>query len=373
MRTLILAVSALSTIGSSIALGADAMDATTPSAAVGGSAPSESSSATKWKIKGKARVDAAQSSKSTKVGEGDATIAKSSSVAVKRAQLELIGTKGNDELRLKYYLEKNELKYAFIEHKFSKECSLVAGFFDARDLAWEWDYSSTEQYIYANVSKYGIVAQPGVEVKGGIEDQWFYLQVLQGATPAGVTFEKSSGGLTTSLQYRGNFMDKMLRPIATYAMVRTANSKGTLTNADKSTTAVNYDKVYQTHMGLGLKVAVAGSTTDIEYATVKNHKLKDDDTSKDKNAASFLIQSRLPEISGAVPYLKAVVDTDKKGADKNEGDLARTAYALGAEYAWDSSIRLHAIFSIDQAKTTQAKGDQTVNEQKINFGITGSI
>ncbi len=330
-----------------------------------------------WKIKGKVRGDAIQYTKESKTGDGDKSTMKSSEVKLKRAQLEFIGTKGPVDLHLKYYAESNYVKNAFAEFNLSPSCSISVGKVDSRDFSLEWDYSTTDNYIFSAVADtanpYTIENTPGVEAKGVFGDHALYFQVLQGATIKGTNTDKthSTGGLTTTLQYRGNFADKMIRPIASFAMVRTETTKITM----KDGTSRNYGNGYQNHMGLGVKIAVAGSTTDVEYDTVKVIKEKDVETSKDQNISSIILQSRLMPFADVTPYVKVIVDASKKGADSNVGDMARTAYALGVEYAWNSNTRLHAIYSMDNKTTkgTAADGDTKVNLNTLNMGLTASL
>lgn len=339
----------------------------------------------KWKVKGKFRGDALQYSKTSKTGDADSVTSKSSEITLKRAQMEFVGTKGPVDLHIKYYAEANYLKNAFVEYNFSPSCSMSFGKFDVRDMSLEWDYSTTDQYIFSTPASTKpidntISNAPGVELKGLFGDHGLYLQVIQGAKPANTTFN-STGGLTSTIQYRGSFADKMIRPIATYAMVRTQGNKGTTSGG----TALNYGNGYQNRFGLGVKFVVAGSTTDVEYDQVKYIKQKDVDTSKDETLGAFVFQTRLPAFSDVTPYLKVVLDTDKKGADQNAGDVARTAVAAGAEYAWDTQVRVHAIYIMDSSKTTKGAFDKTTNTVKVgaddtketmnafNFGVTASI
>lgn len=331
---------------------------------------------TTWKIKGKVRGDAVQSTTETKEGTAEKETKKSSSVVLKRAQVEFIGTKGPVDLHLKYYFDGNYLKNAYVEYNLSPSCSLSFGKVDARDFSMEWDYSTTDNYIFSTIADtskpYHIDNVPGVEAKGVFGDHAVYLQVLQGATLDDTDTVKthSTGGLTTTLQYRGSFADKMVRPIASYAMVRTASSKIIMEDG----TAHNYGNGYQTHMGLGVKLAIAGTTTDLEYDTVKVIKEKDLETSKDENLNSIILQTRLMSFADVTPYIKVIMDTHKKGKDNNIDDMTRTAYALGAEYAWNPNIRVHGIYSMDNKSTKKTTDTSTkVNKSAINLGLTASI
>ena len=334
---------------------------------------SEAKNDVSWKMKGKIRADAAQSTTNTKTAGSRSDTLKSSSLTLTRAQFEFVGIKGPVEMRIKYYADKNELKYAFVEYSFTRELSVSAGKLDSRDLSWEWDYSTTDQYIFGSVGRYGVVSVPGAEAKLMIDDQALIFQVVQGATPAGYQVDHSTGGLTCAIQYRGSFMDKMIRPLITYTAVKTASPHLTKNNSDGSVSTYNYGNGYQTHTGIGVKIVAGGANADLEYDTVKLIKQKNVDTSKDENIGSFIAQTRLGPLSDITPYAKLIVDTDKKGAINGEGDVTRTAYAMGAEYAWDGNIRLHGILSQEQSKVVQASGDKNTSQLKLNFGVTASI
>ena len=344
----------------------------------------------KWKIKGKVRGDAVQSTIDAKTGDGDKATTKKSETFLRRAQMEFVGTKGAVDLHIKYYAEGNYLKNAFVEYNFSPACSMSFGKVDIRDMSMEWDYSTTDQYIYSMLAATKMLNPldvtktidntvsntPGVEAKGVFGDHAIYLQVLQGTQPANTTF-RSTGGLTSTLQYRGAFADNMVRTIATYSMIRTAGNKGTTSTG----TALNYGNGYENRWGLGFKFVVAGSTTDIEYDAVKIMKQRDLDSSKDENMNTIVFQTRLPAMADITPYLKATIDSDKKGQDQSAGDVARNAYALGAEYAWAPNVRLHGIYIMEAFKVTKGTAnaatssldDTKTNLSGFNLGITASI
>ena len=104
-----------------------------------------------WAISGKIRMDSTQSTSETTAGTLAATktTAKSSKIALKRAQFSLIGTEGADTMELKYYLNSNDLDTATISHKFSDMVTLTFGHMGLSAQSWENDYSSTDQYVYS--------------------------------------------------------------------------------------------------------------------------------------------------------------------------------------------------------------------------------
>ncbi|MCX6127313.1 MAG: hypothetical protein NTV34_21540, partial [Proteobacteria bacterium] len=271
----------------------------------------------KWQMKGKLRADSLQSTTKTTVGDSESVSTKSSQIRLARAQFEFVGKSDAAEFRLKYLADKNYLRYAFITKNLTDEISVSAGKLDARDFAWEWDYSSTEQYLYGRAGSHGSEGSPGAEVKFSAGDHAIFAQVLQGAKLY-TTGDKiyaidsdSKGGLTTTLQYRGELLDKLILPIMTYSQLRMAASKFTLKDGT-TTTEYNFGNGYQTHVGVGVKIVAAGSTSDLEYNLVKIHKQKDTDTSKEGTVTSIIMQSRLPAIADFTPYLKFVADADKK-------------------------------------------------------------
>jgi hypothetical protein len=345
----------------------------------------EESTKANWKIKAKVRGDAVQSSTKTTYGSADSSTANSSEVKLTRAQFEFIGTKGDSELRIKYYGDKNELKYGFVSHNFTPMFSMAAGKIDARDFSWEWDYSTTDEYIFSRSGTYGIENVPGIEGKLNLGDHQFYVQALQGATVIAknkTDISSSSGNLTTSIQYRGDFMDHMIQPLITYANVRTAESKFTITDSNtKAMKSYNYGNGYQTHLGVGVKFLIAGTNSDIEYDMANTMKQKDVDTSKAIATTSIVAQTRLQPISDFTPYVKIISDTEKLDQDNNKGDIARMAYALGTEYALKPSIRVHLIATMENSTTklvTDPNDSKNIGDKKIagtgfNMGVTASM
>ena len=350
-----------------------------------------------WKIKGKIRGDNVQTSTVTKLGDADSTTTNTSEIKLVRAQFEFVGKKDKTELKIKVYGDKfgststvnDALKYAFLTYNVNDMLAVSAGKLDARDFSWEWDYSSTDVYLFNRAGSYGIDNVPGAEVKAAFGTNELFVQALQGASSIanpsnpskrlGATADHSSGGLTSSIQYRGSFVDGMVRPILTYANVRTASSKFTTTDGT-STTSYNYGNGYETHLGAGLKITAAGSTTDVEYDAVTVLKQKDSDTDHATNVTSISLQTRLPAVASITPLLKVVSDSDKKGATGNVGDVARTAFVLGAEYPLMPGIRLHAILINDSntTKATTSKTNATVIDSKssantLNMGLTASL
>jgi hypothetical protein len=349
-----------------------------------------------WRIKGKIRADSAQNTTTTKLGDTDTLTSKTSSLKLARAQFELVGKKDQTEVKIKIYGDKflspatvnDALKSAFLTYKIDDMFSVSAGKLDARDFSWEWDYSSTDEYLYGRAGSYGIDNVPGVELKTAFGTNALFLQVLQGSssistsnpsTRISADADHSTGGLTSTLQYRGSFVDGMVRPILTYANVRMASSKFTTTSGTTKT-SYNYGNGYQTHLGAGIKITAAGSTTDVDYNRVKILKQKNNDLDKETNVTSISLQTRLPAMESVTPLIKICTDTDRKGKTGNLGDVSRSAFVAGAEYAFSPVVRLHAMYSSDMTTTKAYEdtaktkiADKKVTANTINMGATAAL
>ncbi len=322
-----------------------------------------------FKVGAKVRMDNVQSTTETTNAGSAKTTEKSSAISLNRAQFDLTGTHGSDTLYVKYYAESNYLRTATVTHKFSDMISATFGKMQMLAQSYETDYSSTDMYLYSAANMVGIKGTDSSGAKIGLSfgDHSLAIQALQGlSTVEDATF-KSSGGLTTAIQYRGN-INNMIRPLISYTMVRTS---GSTTTAD-SKTAANYGDGYQTQMGAGVQVDAAGATVDLELDTVKNHKQKGS-TGKDSNVQSIIAQVKYP-VGMTTPFIKFVSDSAKYGAAQDVGDMARTAMAVGVEHKLDSSCRLHAVYTSDNSTTKAGTaGDNKVAETGFNIGVTAAM
>ncbi len=331
-----------------------------------------------WTVGGKVRVDAVQSSTDTKVGSGNKTTAKSSGIELNRAQFTLTGTRGADTMTIKYFAESNTLDTATISHKFSDMVTATFGHMLTLAQSWENDYSSTDQYLMSMVGDMAPKNSNGAQIDLGFGDHSLSIQALQGVASAeGYSFA-SKGGLSTSLQYRGN-INKMIRPLITYTMVKTAGSAGVEDangdgTADAGGDTINMGNGYQNQLGAGVQVDAAGATIDLEYDMITTLKPKAPSGGKDKKFTSMIAQVKYP-VGSTTPFLKITSDSSKLGAPKDDGDVTRMGMALGVEHKLDSDCRLHAVYlnTNSTEKGAAANSDTKVTATGFNFGVTAAM
>ncbi|MCX6119346.1 MAG: hypothetical protein NT027_17545 [Proteobacteria bacterium] len=333
-----------------------------------------------WGIKGLVRMDAVQSTTETKVGDADKSTAKSSEVMLKHGDMTLTGDRGGDTMKIKFHAESGFalLDTATITHKFTDTVNVAFGKMSVLAQSWENDYDSSDQYIWSWAGQATPSNADGAQVNANFGDHNVSLQVVQGVksitssttnattgkvTKTAVTFN-DGGSLTAALQYKGD-INKMIKPILTYTSVKTSGTKGS--------DGANYGNGYQTQMGLGVQVLVADLTADLEYDTVKNHKVKDVTSAKDNDIASMILQAKYA-IGMTTPFLKVVSETHKFGAEKNVGDLSGMQLALGAEHKLDENCRLHGLYMMS-SKSEKIAGEKTTktNMAGFNFGVTASM
>ncbi len=331
-----------------------------------------------WAVSGKVRVDATQSSVDTTKGSEPKKTAKSSSIGINRAQFNLIGTRGSDTMTMKYIADTNTLDTATITHKFSDMVSATFGRMAMLAQSWENDYSYTDQYL---VSMTGLMApsnSDGAQIDLGFGDHSLSIQALQGVSSAkGYTFD-SKGGLSTSLQYRGN-INNMIRPLITYTIVKAAGSAGYVdangnASFDEGEDTINMGNGLQNQLGAGVQVSAGGATIDLEYDTITSLKAKAPTGGKDEKYTSIVAQVKYP-VGSTTPFLKIASNSSKLGADKDVGDVTGMGLALGVEHALDGNCRLHAVYTNSNSTT---KGDGSGKDTKetgtgFNFGVTASM
>ena len=354
-----------------------------------------------WKVSGKVRMDNVQTSTETKDGDSAKTTAKESEIKLNRAQFKLTGTRGEtDKLEISVRADKwnttdlaDSLDYASITHKFSDMLSVSFGKLAVLALSWENDYSSVDEYFVSAAGNLTPLTANGVQADATFGDHSLSLQVLQGETSVKDgdgntwTFNKS-GGLTTSLQYRGE-INKMIRPLIGYTLQRPSSTKGTSTVkvTDTSTGKTTDTKVTGTYkdglttqIGAGVQVAVADATIDAEYDMVTQNKFKytaegssEEQESKAVNVNSIVFQAKYA-IGMTSPFVKFSSDTTKKGANDGIGDITGTNIGLGVEHKLDPTCRLHAVY-YNSATSEKAAGSTTkkVTASTFNLGVTASI
>lgn len=325
-----------------------------------------------WTVKGKIRMDAKQQSETTKEGTAEATTAKSSEIILKRAQFHLVGEQNGDTMNIKYYAEGNELNTATITHKFTDMVSATFGKMDVLAQSWENDYSSTDQYLLSWANGFVPGSQNGAQIDANFGDHSVAVQITQGltvdtrgtdATADDLAFA-SKGGLNAALQYRGE-INKMIRPLVTYTVIKPAGSK--------TAAGDNYSNGLYTMMGLGVQADVAGLVADLEFDTVKLHKKKLEpavDTNKDSDVQSIVVQAKYA-IGATTPFVKLASNSHKFGQQNGIGDKTGMGFAVGVEHKLDASCRLHAVYTSDASSTKTSTDTKTkVDTTGFNLGVT---
>ncbi len=345
------------------------------------SAAAAEESKANWKISGKIRMDAVQSTTETTAATAAATktTAKSSSVALKRAQFSLVGTEGADTMELKYYLNTNDLNTATISHKWSDMITATFGHMGLLAQSWENDYSSTDQYVGSGAGSMAPGEADGAQVGLTFGDHSVTIQALQGLSSIAESDTENTtfgngGALSSAVQYRGE-INKMIRPLVTYTMVKTSSTMGTNSAGDK----VNYGNGYQTQLGAGVQIETAGATVDLEYDSVTANKKKaattGEDTTgfKDTNWTSIVLQAKYP-VGASTPFFKYTNDKGLMGATSNVGDTSGSNIALGVEHNLDSHCRVHAVFvKSDSSKKADATLSAKTASTAFNLGVTASM
>jgi hypothetical protein len=327
------------------------------------------------KVGAKIRVDNVQTTEESKPNGADKSTTKTSGINLKRAEINVTGEHGSDSLSIKYYLEGDQphLRQATITHKFSDMVSATFGRMPLMAGSIENSYDSIDRYFDSMALGHMAGEHNGATVKLSFGDNHVSLQAVEGVRniseeTSNVEFEQK-GGLTTGLQYKGDF--GMARPILTYTMVKTASSKSKVQDGANAT-STNYGNGYKTILGAGVQVD-AGAVIDVEFDSVKEHKPKDVDGAKDKNTQSIIAQAKYA-IGDTTPFLKIMHETMKQGAAKDSGDISSLTYGFGAEHKLDAACRLHALVKMANKTTKNNEGkDDKTNSTEFNLGVTASM
>jgi hypothetical protein len=339
-----------------------------------------------WKVGGKIRMDAVQSTTEVKAGDADKTTSKSSELVLNRAQFTLTGDKGGDKMFFKIYAHKtgsDMLDTATITHRFADNITVDFGKMGVLAQSWENDYSSTDQYLMSWAGTMAPSNANAVQLNANFGDHNVSVQAAQGiksvdstdATGAVTTTTlNNGGGLTAGLQYKGE-INKMIRPIVTYTSVKTSGTKPS-TGGDYT-----YGNGYQTQLGLGVQVETAGLVADLEYDSVKTHKMKWVGTGteptatakKDSDTTSIVVQAKYA-IGMTTPFLKITSNATKNGADEGVSDKTGMGLLLGVEHMLDTHCRLHAAYMSDASSTKLAASKTSKSTMTgFNLGVTASM
>lgn len=335
-----------------------------------------------WQIGGKIRMDNVQSTDvTTPAASGAKKItSKDSEISLNTAQFTLTGTQGADSMVIKFLADKSELDTATISHKFTDMISTTFGKMTLMSQGFEVDYDAIDQYVWSMAGQNAPSNATGARVDLSFGDHSVAVQAVQGLstiTSGSTTMTFPTGGrMSWALQYRGQIAG-MIRPLFTYTKVSPSSSLGTSVTIDgntKTTVGVRYGNGYQTQMGVGAQVDIAGATVDVEMDTVTFHKQTiKDTTEKDSKISSMIVQAKYP-FGATTGLLKFTSDSHKFGATSDVGDITQTQIALGAEHKLDATCRLHAIYSMGNASTkATASESEKVASNGFNFGVTASM
>lgn len=338
--------------------------------------------AAKWKVGGELRVDSQQSTMvTTPATAGAAKVtAKSSEMVLNTANINFVGTHGTDTLNFSYSAGTNELKNATISHKFTDMVSATFGKMTLLSQSWETSYADTDDYLMSLAGAQDPGEHNGAKIDLSFGDHGVSLQAMEGlhsvSSGGGTTTFNPSGMMSTAFQYRGAIAG-MIHPLVSYTMVKPSSSRGNnvVISGNKSTSVDQvYGNGYQTQMGIGAQVAVAGATVDAELDTVKfNKQTVVGTTTKDSNIQSIVLQAKYP-VGMTTPIFKMTSDSHKMGMDGNVGDISQTQFAIGAEHKLDSNCRLHAIFTSKSSTTKETSStSEKVSSTGFNIGVTAAM
>ena len=318
-----------------------------------------------FKTGAKVRLDNEQWTMEDAPNGGTKTTSKESRIRLHTADFSLTGESGSDSLHILYEANTNTLRHAMITHKLSDIATAHFGQIHLLSGSWENSYDTADQYLYSWTNDMMYKDRSGAQVDLSFGDHKVAVQAVQGETEVGGKMFEENGGLSTSLQYRGNL--GMVRPLISYSQIRTAASRST----DGS---MNYGDGYATIMGAGVQADAAGATVDLELDTIKMHKQKSVTASKDSNMQSIVAQVRYPVGANTTPFLKFVSESHKLGAQKDVGDIAGTSFAFGAEHKLDDACRLHAVYISKNMTTKNAEGkDDKDTHMGFNLGVTAAM
>jgi hypothetical protein len=318
-----------------------------------------------FKVGAKVRMDNEQWTMEDSPNGGTKTTSKSSSIGLHTAAFSLTGESGSDSLHILYHANTNTLRHATISHKLNDMASATFGQMHLLSGSWENSYDTADQYLYSSTHDMMYKDRSGAQVDLSFGDHKVAIQAVQGETEVGGKMFEENGGLSTSLQYRGNL--GMVRPLISYSQIRTSASRST----DSS---LNYGDGYATIMGAGVQADAAGATVDLELDTIKMHKQKNVTGSKDSNMQSIVAQVRYPVGANTTPFLKFVSESHKFGAAKDAGDEAGTSFAFGAEHKLDDACRLHAVYISKNMTTKNTDGkDDKDTHMGFNLGVTAAM
>lgn len=317
-----------------------------------------------FKVGAKIRMDNNQSTMENNPAGGTKTTEKSSGFNLHTAQFSLTGESGSDSLHVLYYANTNTLRHATISHKFTDMVSATFGQMHLLGGSWENSYDRADQYLYSWTNETLYRDRNGAQVDLSFGDHKLAIQAVEGESEIGGKAFEDNGGLSTSLQYRGNL--GMVRPLISYSMLRPTAGR----SVDGS---ANYGDGYATVMGAGVQADAAGATVDLELDTIKFNKQKGVTGAKDSNLQSIVAQVRYP-VGSTTPFVKFISESHKFGAASDVGDKTGTSFAFGAEHKLDSACRLHAVYTSSNTATKVAGGkEDKMTDTGFNLGVTAAM
>jgi hypothetical protein len=256
----------------------------------------------------------------------------------------------------------------------------TVGYMTLMSQSYEVDYDAVDQYVLSRAGLNAPSNATGGRVDLSFGDHSVALQAAQGfstikSDSTTMTFP-SGGRMSWALQYRGQIAG-MIRPLFTYTKVNPSSSLGesvTIDGNTKTTVGVRYGNGYQTMMGAGVQIDVAGATVDVEMDTITFHKQTiKNTTDKDRKIQSMILQAKYP-FGATTAMLKFTSDSAKLGQTSDVGDITQTQIVVGAEHKLDATCRLHAVYSMGNESTKEtASASEKVASTGFNFGVTASM
>lgn len=221
----------------------------------------------------------------------------------------------------------------------------------------EYDYLSSD--LYSTSYFYNATPSPyamGITLAHEMAGQTFRAQYINGnkTTTTGVS---TTGTATQSkfgyaLEWNGNLMDGMIKPIVSYTVIPEIAGSST-------TKTARVNKGNDAFLGAGLQFNLPqGMVLEADY----NMLTEKDATgttaaAKDLKTESIVVHAKMNGETFS-PFVKFIADTRKNDSTKTD---SRTAYDLGFEYkeAKEDAIRYHVVYSGSSVKaninTTEVK------------------
>ena len=223
----------------------------------------------------------------------------------------------------------------------------------------EYDYSSSD--LYSTSYFYDATPSPyamGITLAHEVAGQTFRAQYINGNKTVSTTGTASQSKFGYALEWNGNLMDGMIKPIISYTVIpEIAGASTTAKTTTNSSTRAN--KGDDTFLGAGLQFNLPQNMileADYNMLTEKDA-TGTTAAKKDLKTESIVVHAKMNGETLS-PFVKFIADTRKNDSTKTD---SRTAYDLGLEYkeAEEDAIRYHVVYSGASVKaninTTEVK------------------